>query len=136
MHTWEWAAFGIFWPILNVLQNWIKHITQMSNLKLYGYKPILGWFSLYFKLFKHKKIVASCYALATSKHFNVKMTVTLNRNICKIRYSVILFNHGLLCRSVFGYMDPCQVILNEDRKWYWMSSRGQYQLSVSSLDIT
>lgn len=32
-----------FLHILIFLQNWINHISKLSNLKFYGYKPVLSW---------------------------------------------------------------------------------------------
>lgn len=49
-------------------------------------------------------------------NFKVKVNVTLNCNKRTIQHPVVLFNYGLIFRSICGYKNPCQVIKTEDRK--------------------
>lgn len=126
------VAYVFFSHILRFLQNWMKHISKLSNRNVMAIN--LLFFSVLVKLFQHVKMWPRLMYMQSQNNFNAHLTVSFNRYECKLQYSINLFIHELICRSILVYR-------RTHVKWYWpkrcrLSFRGRYHFSVSLVNIT
>lgn len=134
LHPWEKGAYGIFctfWDFYRIESNTSKSF-QIWNFEVITSSK-LCFSSFIVHLFQQEK--CRVMHLQRQNNFYVKVTVTLNRNKCKL--CTAHCNFYLLMDFLVGRY----VVIWTHIKWYWpkryrLSLRGQYHFSVSSVDFT